>query len=97
MKSKQAIFITVIIVSVALIAAFTAVAITHQDTNIDETPYVLKAKENYLVLYKYGKEVEEFKTVNYSALPEYDRNTLKKGIEFSSIEEVYAAIEDFDG
>ena len=60
-------------------------------------PYVLKAKDNHIAVYKLDELVREFEDVNYSALPEYDRNTLKKGLTFDTIEEVYQTIEDLDG
>ena len=45
----------------------------------------------------YKKIVEVFDNVSFNALPEYDRNALKGGIEFKSMAEVYSAIEDYDG
>ena len=60
-------------------------------------PYVLKVKENHIAVYKLDELVREFENVNYSVLPEYDRNSLKKGLTFETLEEVYQTVEDMDG
>ena len=97
MKKKIIIIFSMFLFAVSVIAGIEITKnniLKQQDNN---APYVLKVKEDCVALYKNGKELEEFSTVNYHALPEYDRNRLKKGIEFESLTAVYETIEDYDG
>lgn len=60
-------------------------------------PLILKQEENHLAVYRADKQIEKFLSVDFSALPEFDRNALKNGIIFDNMEQVYSVIEDFDG
>ncbi len=97
MKVKTVILIVTVFISIISIAAINSYADNREKEFIESQPYVLKIYNNNVAVYKNDKIIEIFDTVNYSALPEYDRNQLKKGMSFDSIEEIYSVIEDFDG
>ena len=96
MKKSFILFLS-ILVTVLIIVALNVYAGFRVEKIEAEQPLILKQEENHLTVYRAGKEIEKFTSVNFSALPEFDRNTLKKGIPFDNMEQVYSAIEDFDG
>ncbi len=97
MKTKLIISIVTIIITISAIASINSYAEGRVNKIKASAPYVLKQRDNHVAVDKLDEMVREFKDVNYSALPEYDRNMLKKGIEFQTLEEIYSTIEDFDG
>ena len=97
LKIKNIILIAVILISIVSIVAITSYADSREKELSEASPYILKVYDNSIAAYKNDKVVEIFDSVNYSALPEYDRNQLKKGISFDTIDEIYIAVEDYDG
>ncbi len=97
MKIKLFISICVITVTIIAIASINSYAEGKTNKIKALAPYVLKSKDNHIAVYKLDELVREFEEINVNALPEYDRNTLKKGLTFDTIEEIYEVIEDFDG
>lgn len=97
MRTKIAVLFSVIILSIVSISALEVYADRKTASLTENTPYVLTVKDNCVVITRNDKILERLETINYGALPEYDRNQLKKGITFQSEEELYSVIEDFDG
>ena len=58
--------------------------------------YILKASNGVVVLYL-GEEIIETYDVELEALPFSDRQLLEQGIKYKNINDVYSAIEDYDG
>lgn len=97
MNKKGLVLIACLIVVISLA---TSAYFTNKDNTGDSEPssfYVLRVKDDHIAAYKNEKEIESFPSVNYYSLPEYDRNQLKKGITFETMEEIYQIVEDFDG
>ncbi len=98
MKIKAIILTLALLISFSTILAINSYAINRKEEMIRSSlPIVLKQYYNCLAAYKGEEIIEIFKNVVYDSLPEYDQNTLKKGIAFPNIEAVYSAIEDYDG
>lgn len=98
MKTRFFFLIIAIIISIATVLGLFSYSEVRREEIIYSTyPYVLKKHEDGLAVLKGEKIVEVFDNVSFNALPEYDRNALKGGIEFKSMAEVYSAIEDYDG
>lgn len=97
MKIKLTVSILIIVVTIIAVSSINSYATAKTNKIKSMAPYVLKAKDDHIAVYKLDELVREFEDVNYNTLPEYDRNTLKKGLIFDTIEEVYQTIEDFDG
>lgn len=97
MLKKVIIFVFVIILSVSAVMVINSHNTKKQENIERNVPYVLKNYENCVALYKGNEIIEVFQSVNFNALPEYDKNQLKKGITFNDVESVYSLIEDYDG
>lgn len=98
LKARFFFLITAIIISIVTVFGLFSYAKERRDQIIfSSLPYVLKKYEDGLAVQRGKDIVEVFDEVEFSALPEYDRNALQKGIEFGSMAEVYSAIEDYDG
>lgn len=98
MKKKAIILSLAIVLSFSSVLAINSYAAERKAKIIhDALPIVLKQHYNCIAAYKGDEIIEIFSNVIYDALPEYDRNTLKRGIPFSDINEVYSAVEDYDG
>ncbi|MBE6766503.1 MAG: hypothetical protein IKL62_03330 [Clostridia bacterium] len=97
MKRKAIILAFSIILSFSSVLAINSYAAERKSQIIHSSlPIVLKQHHNCIAAYRGDEIIEIFTDVVYDTLPEYDRNTLKKGIPFSNIDEVYSAIEDYD-
>ncbi len=97
MKTKLIISVCIITITIIAISSINSYAVAKTNKIKAMAPYVLKVKENHIAVYKLDELVREFENVNYSVLPEYDRNLLKKGLTFETLEEVYQTVEDMDG
>ncbi len=97
MRTRLIVLLTAVILSIVSISALGIYADRKTARITENTPYVLTVKDECVVIMKNDKILERLDAVNYSALPEYDRNQLKKGIIFQSEDELYSVIEDFDG
>lgn len=97
MKRRLIILFTAVILSIVSISALGVYADRKTARLIDNMPYVLTVRDDCVVIMKNNKILEQLETVNYGALPEYDKNQLKKGMIFQSEAELYSVIEDFDG
>lgn len=97
MKTRLVVLFTAVILSIVSISALGIYADRKTARSTENMPYVLTVKDECVVIMKNGKILERLDTVNYGALPEYDRNQLKEGIIFQSEDELYSVIEDFDG
>ena len=97
MKRKPLLLAVSIMVTVLIIAALNVYTDYRVEKIEAQQPLVLKQRENHLAVYRAGKVLEKFETVNFCALPEFDQNMLKNGVVFENMEDIYSAIEDFDG
>ena len=97
MNKKVLVLAACLIIVISLVLSIYFINKGSDDDIKYETDYILKVKEDHVAVYKDEKEIESFPTVNYHSLPEYDRNQLKNGMTFKTLEEVYQIIEDFDG
>ncbi len=59
--------------------------------------YYMKAKENTVALYKDDVLIKTYDGIVLDTLPIEDREKLKTGIEFESLEEADRSAEDYDG
>ena len=97
MKMKIIILTITLIFTISAILAINSYAAERVEAIKSTAPFVLKQYENCVAVYQCDELVRVFETVNYSALPEYDKNSLRKGMTFSTLNEIYSVIEDFDG
>ncbi len=97
MKAKIIILTITLILTISAIISINSFADERVEKIKSSAPYVLKKYENCVAVYQCDELVRVFETVNYSALPEYDKNILKNGMSFSTLNEIYSVIEDFDG
>lgn len=97
MNKKPLILFTAVLVTILTVVAINVYAAGRVEDMKAQTPYTLKQLEDHVAVYKGDKMIEEFDSVNFYALPSYDRNALKSGMTFENIEEIYSIIEDFDG
>ncbi len=98
MKLKIIIMSVVAILLIGSVIAISKYGIEKNDnSNRSNLPIVLKEHNNAIAAFRGEDIIEEFPDVVFPSLPEYDRNALKRGITFESMNEVYIAIEDYDG
>ncbi len=86
----------IIMVWVAIVATV-VFALDFADPKTGESLYVLRSQEDTVNLYRDGKLIECYDGISIKTLPSLDRNRLKNGIEFESIDEARRAVEDYDG
>ncbi len=97
LKTRLIVLVIAVIISIASIAAINSYAGKLEQNAADLQPLILREYQGSVAVYKGDRVLEIFRTVEFNALPEYDKNQLKNGIAFENMEEVYSVIEDFDG
>lgn len=97
MKIKPILLVVIVILSITIILVMNSYKSNFLKRKQDNNILTLKEYEGCVAVYSGDRLLEVFRSVNYTSLPEYDKNKLNKGINFNSIEEVYSVIEDFDG
>ena len=95
--SKKSLLIIISTLTISISAILITFGFLFKFQNKNSNTWVLKTKENYVVLLNNGEIVEVFGDIVVNNLPKEDINHLKMGIKFLSKEEAMLALEDYDG